>query len=57
MHQERRKVLHAPREEKGGDSKDSFDKLGYVFLSFSKVHYENSVGDFNAIGNGESTAG
>jgi hypothetical protein len=27
------------------------------FSSFSKVPYENSVGDFNAVGNGESTAG
>jgi hypothetical protein len=40
---------HAPTEEKGDDSKDSFyEELEVVFDHFPKYHTKNLLGDFNA---------
>jgi endonuclease/exonuclease/phosphatase family metal-dependent hydrolase len=40
---------HAPAEEKGDDSKDSFyEKLEVVFNHFAKYHMKILLGDFNA---------
>jgi hypothetical protein len=50
--------VHAPREEKSDDSKDSFyEELGQVFDHFPKYRMKILLGDFNATGNGESTSG
>jgi hypothetical protein len=40
---------HAPTEEKGDDSKDSFyEELEGVFYHFPKYHMKILLGDFNA---------
>jgi len=39
--------VHTPNEEKSDDLKDSFyEELDQVFLTFSDVPYENSIGRF-----------
>jgi hypothetical protein len=41
--------VHAPTEEKGDDSKDSFyEELEQVFDHFPKYHMNILLGDFNA---------
>ena len=41
--------MHAPSEEKGDDSKDSFyEELEQVFDHFPKYHMKIILGDFNA---------
>ena len=41
--------MHAPNEEKGDDSKDSFyEELEQVFDNFPKYHIKIILGDFNA---------
>ena len=41
--------MHAPSEEKGVDSKDSFyEELEQVFDRFPKYHMKIILGDFNA---------
>ena len=41
--------MHAPSEEKGDDSKDSFyEELEQVFDHFPKCHTKVLLGDFNA---------
>jgi hypothetical protein len=41
--------VHAPSEEKSGDSKDSsYEKIGQVFYLCPKYHMEIVSGDFNA---------
>jgi exonuclease III len=47
---------HAPTEEKGDDSKDSFyEELEEVFDHFHKYHMKILLGDFNAIVGREDT--
>jgi hypothetical protein len=42
-------TAHAPTEEKGDDSKDSFyEELEGVFYNFRKYHTKILLGDFNA---------